>query len=84
MRLMSVVASSLLAVALPAQAENPLHDLQSNRGNVVIGYERATTGNEAFARLSSAPPTVVVTVAEGTPVPGRRPGLSRARNCRRS
>ena len=56
MRLMSVVASSLLAVALPAQAENPLHDLQSNRGNVVIGYERATTGNEAFARLSSAPP----------------------------
>ena len=67
MRLMSVVASSLLAVALPAQAENPLHDLQSNRGNVVIGYERATTGNEAFARLSSAPPTVVVTVAEGTP-----------------
>ena len=66
MRLMSVVASRLLAVALPAQAENPLHDLQSSRGNVVIGYERATTGNEAFARLSSAPPTVVVAVAEGT------------------
>lgn len=60
-------ASILLAVALPAQASNPLHELQSSRGNVVIGYERATTGNEAFARLASSAPSVVVTLAEGTP-----------------
>lgn len=67
MRLMSVVGSMLLVVALPAQADNPLHGLQSSRGSVVIGYERATTGNEAFARLTSSSPNVVVTVAEGTP-----------------
>jgi hypothetical protein len=64
---MSVVASILLGVTLPAQATNPLHELQSSRGSVVIGYERATGGNEAFARLASSSPTVVVTVAEGTP-----------------
>ena len=67
MGLMSVVGSMLLVVALPAQATNPLQALQSSRGNVVIGYERATSGNEAFARLSSSSPSVVVTMAEGTP-----------------
>ena len=67
MRLILVFACILLAVALPAHATNPLHDLQSSRGSVVIGYERATTGNEAFARLASPSPKVVVTVAEGTP-----------------
>ena len=66
MRVMSVVGSMLLAVASPAQATNPLHELQSSRGSVVIGYERATTGDDAFARLSSSSPTVVVVVAEGT------------------
>lgn len=66
--MMSVAGSIPLVflLALPSHAANPLRELQSSRGGAIIEYERATAGEEAFARLSSASPKVVV-VADGAP-----------------
>lgn len=48
MRLMSAVCFTLCVLALPAHAANPLRDLQSSRGGVVIEYQRATVVGDAF------------------------------------
>lgn len=64
---MSMLGIALLALALPAHAANPLRELQSSRGGAIVDYERATAGDEEFARLAGAAPTVAVLVADGTP-----------------
>lgn len=67
MRLTSVVCFTLCVLSLSAHAANPLHDLQSSRGGVVIEYQRATAEEDAFARLSASSPKVRVVMAGDTP-----------------
>lgn len=48
MRLMSAVCFTLCVLALPAHAANPLRDLQSSRGGVVIECQHAMAVGDAF------------------------------------
>ncbi|WP_144409300.1 hypothetical protein [Pseudoxanthomonas suwonensis] len=61
------MVGAVLLLASPVHASNPLRDLQSGRGGAVVEYERATAGDDEFARLAGAAPTVAVVVADGTP-----------------
>lgn len=54
-------------LATPTLAGNPLQALQSSRGQVVVDYERAVAGEEAFATLAThAAPTFAISLVPGT------------------
>src|SRR5690606_27339076 len=60
-----MIIAGLLAIALPASASEALRAFQSTQGGVYVHYERATAGEDAFARLTAAgnTPVYVVPVA---------------------
>lgn len=66
MKPVSMLACAALLCASSAHAANPLKELQSARGGVVVEYERAVAGADEFARLPGTD-AVVVALAEGTP-----------------
>lgn|GEM_PF-767984 len=68
MKHLSLPVFVFLFAALPAHAANPLKELQSGRGGVVVEYERAVAGDEEFARFSSGQPSlpIVVSLAPGS------------------
>ena len=62
----------MLALAMPVQAQspaNPLRELQSAEGGVVVHYERATADAGEFGRLADAAMArgLVLVLADGTP-----------------
>lgn len=66
MKPVSMLACAALLCASSAHAANPLKELQSVRGGVVVEYERAVAGDDQFAGLPGTEP-VVVSLADGTP-----------------